>query len=390
MAHLWQLLGTVGNMHFFKNVTILFVFCYFFFQQGHAIQENCPKYEKDKPCRDNEIQFFLRTGYDCNSSLLLATIGTYFNKAQLYLNLFYNFRVGENHELIIDKPQTIANANLKQGKPIKFIIHGHTGNKDDFVVTPLQQEYFKLEYNVVVINYFKLSNGTCYRTGVDNSLAISKCAARIIEAIIEGNEQGIKIDDFHIIGVSLGGQMAGQIPNIVDPKFGKFPRITGIDPSNNGFFEDYSTDEYTLTAKDAKLVDVIHTNSGIKGMFPPMGHIDWYPNGGIFQPQCRVGDYVCDHIRSLILFLESIGDENFELEAEWCPNLESKYFNPDQCVKNIKTPFGENITSKKIQQGVHFFNTKDEPPYIRNNNYEVYPPVYKIHLDVEGHFKNKH
>ncbi|XP_065205841.1 lipase member I-like [Planococcus citri] len=347
------------DLKFFCFTCIVFVAL----QTSHAIQENCPKYNAEKSCKDNEVEFFLRTPG------------------------------GVSHELNLEDPKTISDANFIQEMPVKFIIHGHRESKDDFLVTPLKLEYFKLNYNVVMINYSKLSNGTCYRTGVDNSLKISECAARMIEGIIDRNSKGIKMDDFHILGLSLGGQMAGQIPNIVDEKYGKFPRITGIDPANDGFFEDYATDKYTLTKEDAKLVDVIHSNAGINGVLPPMGHIDWYPNGGIFQPQCHVPNsneinaYLCDHMRSLILFLESIGDENFELETEWCPDLESKYLNPDKCEKDIKTPFGENITLQKVRQGVHFFKTRDTPPYIRDYDYKKYP-VYTIHLDVEAYFKS--
>lgn len=36
----------------------------------------------------------------------------------------------------------------------------------------------------------------------------------------------------------------------------------------------------------AKFVDVIHTAAGIIGVVNPVGHVDFYPNGGVRQPGC--------------------------------------------------------------------------------------------------------
>lgn len=50
---------------------------------------------------------------------------------------------------------------------------------------------------------------------------------------------------------------------------------------------------FTLGNKDARLdkhdarhVEVIHTCGGYLGFMSPLGHIDFYPNGGIRQPGC--------------------------------------------------------------------------------------------------------
>ena len=63
-------------------------------------------------------------------------------------------------------------------------------------------------------------------------------------------------------------------------------------------FENYPN-EAGLNAGDADLVDVIHTagkegNIMDYGTLKPMGHIDFYPNGGGRQPGCSskdVGEY---------------------------------------------------------------------------------------------------
>lgn len=68
--------------------------------------------------------------------------------------------------------------------------------------------------------------------------------------------------------------------------------LSGLDPAEPHFSK---TDPIVrLDPTDADFVDVIHTDagpflSGGLGIFEPVGHVDFYPNGGIDQPGCRGG-----------------------------------------------------------------------------------------------------
>ena len=66
--------------------------------------------------------------------------------------------------------------------------------------------------------------------------------------------------------------------------------FTGLDPA--GFLFESSPPDMRLDASDAKFVDVIHTNAdsifvGGLGAVDPMGHVDFYPNGGSTQKGCK-------------------------------------------------------------------------------------------------------
>lgn len=65
--------------------------------------------------------------------------------------------------------------------------------------------------------------------------------------------------------------------------------ITGLDPSAPYF--EHTGPKVRLDPTDAKFVDVIHTDIGYIlglgiGINGQSGHVDFYPNGGKYQPGC--------------------------------------------------------------------------------------------------------
>lgn len=52
-------------------------------------------------------------------------------------------------------------------------------------------------------------------------------------------------------------------------------------------FFSYSDIDGRLDPSDAKHVHVIHTNGGLLGFLKPIGHADFYPNGGMNQKGCK-------------------------------------------------------------------------------------------------------
>lgn len=63
-----------------------------------------------------------------------------------------------------------------------------------------------------------------------------------------------------------------------------------MDPASPGFKDSWFSWEttYRLDVSDADFVDVIHTAMGFTGLSIPIGHADFYPNGGVSpQPTCQ-------------------------------------------------------------------------------------------------------
>ncbi|GLH15658.1 Phospholipase A1 [Gryllus bimaculatus] len=124
---------------------------------------------------------------------------------------------------------------------------------------------------------------------------------------------GVRPEDVHIIGFSLGGQVAAYAGKAVRG----LGKITALDPAQPGF-EGYA-DAVHLTRNDAAFVEVLHTSGrpfvplGGYGMVAPHGqwlhahgrvkdsfsrgrhhephfthpsHVDYYINNGAYQPGC--------------------------------------------------------------------------------------------------------
>ncbi|KAK8784521.1 hypothetical protein V5799_009114 [Amblyomma americanum] len=102
------------------------------------------------------------------------------------------------------------------------------------------------------------------------------------------NPSVLKPERVHLVGFSLGAHAAGfcgrHFYNSTQQQLG---RITGLDPAGPLF----ENPNISLSSSDVTFVDVIHTNGGpindLKfGRKNPMGHVDFYPNGGSDQPGC--------------------------------------------------------------------------------------------------------
>ena len=78
--------------------------------------------------------------------------------------------------------------------------------------------------------------------------------------------------------------------------------VEGLDPAGPGF--EHADEESRLSPDDANLVDVIHTCTPTLGIRHPVGHVDFYADGGGFQPGYH--NPICEHEKSLFIFIESV------------------------------------------------------------------------------------
>ena len=101
-------------------------------------------------------------------------------------------------------------------------------------------------------------------------------------------QAGYSPEKVHIIGFSLGGQIAGIIGRNVFSKSDsqyKIARITGLDPGQLPPL--FGSIIQLLNENDAEFVDTIHTETESFGIRDTVGTVSFWVNGGRVQPMCR-------------------------------------------------------------------------------------------------------
>ncbi|KAJ8347862.1 hypothetical protein SKAU_G00264510 [Synaphobranchus kaupii] len=91
------------------------------------------------------------------------------------------------------------------------------------------------------------------------------------------------LTSIHMIGISLGAHISGFVGANFKGRE-RIGRITALDPAGPQFTG--TAPDHRLDATDALFVDVLHTDMDALGFREPLGHIDFYANGGADQPGC--------------------------------------------------------------------------------------------------------
>ncbi|XP_013414570.2 pancreatic triacylglycerol lipase-like [Lingula anatina] len=209
--------------------------------------------------------------------------------------------------------------------PVKFIIHGFTESIDAPWLKRMSDAFLKKEpMNVILTGWKEGAKEPYYPKAAANTRLVGRQIGLLVNLMV--SMMGSTYDKVHLTGHSLGAHISGYAGAYLDGKIG---RITGLDPAGP-FFESYPT-VVRLDKSDAKFVDIIHSNgvsitSGGAGLSIVSGHVDFYPNGGEFQPGCGdpvqstlgelfSGDFegagnavACSHNRAFDLFTASIGN----------------------------------------------------------------------------------
>ncbi|XP_046463356.1 pancreatic lipase-related protein 2-like isoform X1 [Daphnia pulex] len=205
-------------------------------------------------------------------------------------------------------------------KPTQFLVHGFI---DDGTVRWMKRLTENLlshgDYNVIIVNW---GGGSLpmYSQATANTRVVGLEIAYMVNTMI--THFGVDPGMVHLLGHSLGAHTVGYAGEGIEG----LGRITGLDPAEPYFAEMPS--HVRLDPTDAKFVDAIHTDTRTilllgYGMLEPVGHLDFYPNGGRDQPGCDpvnipldmiTEDMVtggrelvaCNHLRCIEFFIDSL------------------------------------------------------------------------------------
>ncbi|XP_018335039.1 pancreatic triacylglycerol lipase-like [Agrilus planipennis] len=219
------------------------------------------------------------------------------------------------------------------------------------------------KWNIIVVDWSRLSRLT-YVKSREKIKDVGRILGEFIIFLKENNF--VKLPRVHIIGHSLGSHIAGFAAQTVKAKYNQtVERISGLDPAAPGFEYGNRTNERNarLDNEDAKFVDIIHTNGRILGMLNPIGHVDFYPNGGVTQPGCNSYfsflDY-CSHVRACEFWTASIVHPDAYTGyryRSWKEYLDQKFHDGKSFPMGIKA-------SPLIPPGSYFLETASEIPYV--------------------------
>ncbi|XP_075989173.1 pancreatic lipase-related protein 2-like isoform X2 [Anticarsia gemmatalis] len=214
-------------------------------------------------------------------------------------------------ELKIGDDESLFASNMDFHAPTVMYFHAFMEQPDDGSGIMVREAYMQRgDTNVIMIDAHHLEAGPWYFTAAQNTWYIGRFAAQFIDYMVS---RGLNLNNTHLVGHSLGAQAAGVAGSAI--KSGRVSRITGLDPALP-LFSGLPL-EQRLDRSDAQFVDVIHTDAGIFGYKEPVGHVDFYPNGGKSpQPGCELevvipkqlllNKFFCSHWRSYMFYTESV------------------------------------------------------------------------------------
>ncbi|XP_056611199.1 phospholipase A1 member A isoform X4 [Triplophysa dalaica] len=197
-------------------------------------------------------------------------------------------------------------AYFNSSLPTKVIVHGYRalGSKPSWVSGLAKALLREEDVNVLVVDWVYRAS-FAYNLVVEN---YKEVAVQISVLIHQLTKYGSTLKSFHFIGVSLGAHVSGFVGTLFEGKLG---RITGLDPAGPMFKR---ADPYDrLDSSDALFVEAIHTDSDYFGISIPVGHVDFFLNGGMDQAGCArsrfasmYGYVICDHMRALHVYMSSL------------------------------------------------------------------------------------
>ncbi|XP_047103185.1 pancreatic lipase-related protein 2-like isoform X1 [Schistocerca piceifrons] len=281
---------------------------------------------------------------------------------------------------------SLQSTNFNHSKPLKVLIHGYKGSgRDKGALTGVAALIKKVDANILVVDWQRGAAGPSYATAVANTELVGRQLALLLLHMIQS---GIQPSQIHVIGFSLGAHVAACASNILRSHNILLGRITGLDPASPIYKSSLLLQSYRkLDTNDAAYVDIIHTDGSRTwaegfGLLRPLGHADFYPNGGRTQPGCTEGyaavvvshlegtvnsSTVCSHVRAWSLFLETLNEPNSECQFIAYPCSEGEglpCFPPKEACKDPSSCAIMGWRAQESQaRGALYLVTRDRHPF---------------------------
>ncbi|KAH1186277.1 lipase member I [Mauremys mutica] len=291
----------------------------------------------------------------------------------LKVKLLLYTRTNQNCAESLSEYNTTASTYLDVTKKTVFIVHGLrlTGSTPIWLNNTKELLLSLEDINLIIVDWNRGATTVIYHNAVYNTRRVAEILKKYIDQMLA---YGASLDSIYMIGVSLGAHIAGFVGEMYNGKLG---RITGLDPAGPSFSGKPPNERLDHT--DAQFVDIIHTDIDVLGFREPLGHIDFYPNGGADQPGCPqtlfsgAEFFKCDHQRSVFLFLSSLRwscnittypcDSYLDYKNGKCANCEA--FQPMPCpvLGYFADKWKNYLIQKDPPETRAYFDTSGQEPF---------------------------
>ncbi|XP_048489052.1 lipase member H-A isoform X2 [Plutella xylostella] len=258
--------------------------------------------------------------------------------------LFTRANPSDPQTLVLEDDDSVRLSNFDPRRATVVLAHGwngHGGNEMNQLLT--EAFLHDADVNVLVVDWSRLANRG-YTTAKAGVAEVGRGLGRLLQWL---THHGLEYEHTHLVGFSLGAHLVGNAARETGSLIG---RITGLDPAGPL----WGSDRNRLSSSDAAYVEVIHTSS-VLGFTDPLGHADFYPNGGTSMPGCWVSS--CSHSRAYMYMASSV--KNRHLKAKECGSYRDA--SRDRCDGDLY-PMG-NSDMDKNGSGIFRVNTGRNYPY---------------------------
>lgn len=289
-------------------------------------------------------------------------------------------------ELNYHNISSIKDSNFDASRHTKVLIHGFMSDKDKSpIVANLSVAFLKRDdFNVIGVDWSK-GAAKFYPKAVANTRVVGAVVTKLLRTLVDKFQ--LKVENLHVLGHSLGAHVAGH----VGTRIPGIARITGLDPAGPMF--EKSNLIVRLDPTDAVFVDVIHSDGAPLeeagfGTVLPMGHLDFYPNGGQIQPGCpppikttveelltfkyssAFDSISCAHDRAIWYFIESVLNTNCNFVSYPCSSWSSfQNGTCNSCEGNVCPIMGINAVKFQANAyGSYYLKTNSYSPFCGKNS----------------------